>query len=278
MSERTLGAALAARFAGESRTAIDHHGRAISYSQLSSAAHAVAQRLQALDVKRGAHVGVLTEDATLVVPAALGILAQGSVFGLLDPTHPTPYLRDLARDADLACVVCDEKMASVAGELAPVALIDASIYATNGSIAGLLEQATQRAIYVYFSSGTTGTAKPVLGRADSLLHFVDWEIETLGLGAVRVSQLTSPSHDPYLRDIFTPLVAGGTICIPGSRQVVLSASELGEWLDESGVELVHCTPTVFRNLCYGGIAGRAFARLRHVLLAGEPLRGAHVAK
>lgn len=278
MSERTLGAALAARFNGEPRTAIEYRGRAISYSQLSAAAYAIAEKLQQLGVKRGAHVGVLAADASLVVPAALGILAHGSVFALLDPTYPAPHLRDLARDADLACVVAEETLTSVAGDLGSVALIDAGVYASGGSVTCLLEQATQRAVYLYFSSGTTGAPKPILGRADSLLHFVDWEIETLGLGPLRVSQLTFPSHDPYLRDVFTPLVAGGTICIPDSRQVVLSAFELGQWLEQSGVELVHCTPTVFRNLCHGGIAGRAFARLKHVLLAGEPLRGVHVAK
>ncbi|MCP4157768.1 MAG: AMP-binding protein, partial [bacterium] len=51
---------------------------------------------------------------------------------------------------------------------------------------------------IYFTSGTTGKPKAVLGRNIGLTHFVAWEIKEFGLEKNnRVSQLTSQCHDPY---------------------------------------------------------------------------------
>ncbi|HLG54327.1 MAG TPA: non-ribosomal peptide synthetase [Vicinamibacterales bacterium] len=286
MTIRTLGRALAAQFEAEHAVpALEHRGRTIDYTELAFAAYAIADELARLNVKKGAHVGVLVEDGSVIVPAVIGILARGCVFALLDPAHPPSHLRELADASDLTCLFVEDTLFSIAAEALsnrPVSIrpISAQIFATAGSCGSLtteLADTAERALYLYFSSGTSGKQKPILGRADSLLHFLDWEIATLGLDAtVRVSQLTSPSHDPYLRDVFTPLVAGGTVCLPDSRHVVLSPFELARWIDHAQIEVVHCTPTVFRNLCNGGLVGRSFERLTHVLIAGEQLRGKHL--
>jgi len=285
---QTLGSVLAARFDSDDSAApaIQHRGRSISYTELAAASQSIADQLASLDLKKAAHVGVLAEHGSLIVPSIIGVLARGCVFTLLDPAHPANYLGELVAAAGLECLLVEDTLLTVAeealqGKSGTILPINACIYAAGNecrSISMLLAQTTERALYVYFSSGTSGNPKPVLGRADSLMHFVNWEISALGLDAtVRVSQLTSPSHDPYLRDVFTPLVAGGTVCIPDSKHVVLSPFELGQWIEDTGIHVVHCTPTVFRNLCNGGITGRTFSELRYVLIAGEQLRGVHLA-
>lgn len=286
---RSLGPALAAHFDGERRgaSALEHRGRSVTYAELAVASQSVAEMLERQNLKKGAHVGVLAEDTSLIVPAMIGIMVRGCAFALLDPAHPPRHLRELATSADLACLLVEERLLplateAVGGECSSILPMCTQIYSATDSyfpVSTLLAETSDRPLYVYFSSGTSGRPKPILGRADSLKHFVDWEIATLGLDAtVRVSTLTSPSHDPYLRDIFTPLVAGGTICTPDSRQVVLSPLELGRWLELARIQVVHCTPTIFRNLCHGGLNGRSFGSLTHVLIAGEQLRGQHLNK
>lgn len=284
MSVRGLASVLAGRFEGKSRTAVavEHRDQSISYERLGTATAALADELTRLGIPRGAHVGILADDTALIVPAMIGILANECVAVPLDPAHPPNHLRELVTAAAVDCLVVEnafltDDVRSLVGTVLPV---DARIHAAPAgrtSASMLLTRSTEQAFYVYFTSGTSGTPKPVLGRADSLLHFVDWEVTMLGLGnAVRVAQLTSPSHDPFLRDVFTPLVAGGTICLPDRREIVLSPSELGRWLDDAHIEVLHCTPTVFRNLLSGGLADRKLRSLRYVLLAGEQLRGAHL--
>ena len=69
--------------------------------------------------------------------------------------------------------------------------------------------------YVAFTSGSTGRPKAILGPHAPLPHFLAWHCGSFGLGeADRFSLLSGLAHDPLLRDLFTPLWSGGTLCIP----------------------------------------------------------------
>ncbi|MBV6325851.1 AMP-binding protein, partial [Duganella sp. HSC-15S17] len=76
--------------------------------------------------------------------------------------------------------------------------------------------------YLFFTSGSSGTPKPILGSVGGLAQFIDWEIDAFGLDPqCRVSQLTAPTFDAFLRDLFVPLCAGGTLCLPPARKLPL---------------------------------------------------------
>uniref|UniRef100_UPI0013B43627 non-ribosomal peptide synthetase n=1 Tax=Nonomuraea lactucae TaxID=2249762 RepID=UPI0013B43627 len=186
------------------------------------------------------------------------------------------HLADLARAAGLACLIIEPAGRRLEGA-APVAVeLSRDCLAAGDRRERLAPHpyASTDAAYLYFSTGTGGEPKPILGRCDSLFHFVEWEIEELGLRAgTRVAQLTSPSHDPYLRDVFAALLTAGTICVPDGGETVLSPFELSRWIERAEVELLHCTPTVFRNLCRALPGSGGFPRLRHVAIAGEQLFG-----
>ncbi|WP_029030755.1 non-ribosomal peptide synthetase [Salinarimonas rosea] len=274
--------------APEDAPAILARGRTVGRAGLAAAARRIAAGVGS-GAARGAHVGVYARDRAVLIAAALAVLQRGDVFVPLETAHPLPWLATLAETARLDFVLVEHGLAGGLGEVLGERV--RALPCTDGlfapevaggdaplDVAALLEAAGARPAYVYFTSGTSGRPKAILGRADSLLHFVRWEIEALRLDAgARVAQLTSPGHDPFLRDVFTPLVAGGAICIPPDPATILSPAALGSWIEEAGITTIHCTPTLFRHLCHGGIAGRRFAALEHVLIAGEVLRGADLA-
>ncbi|MEU8971085.1 amino acid adenylation domain-containing protein [Streptomyces monashensis] len=135
------------------------------------------------------------------------------------------------------------------------------------------------AAYVFFTSGTTGEPKPVLGMRRSLDHFVDWERGEFAVGAQdRVAQLTSYSFDAVLRDVFLPLSCGGTVVLPapGVRD---DALRLLQWLESERITVLHTTPSVLGSLLAVGADadGVRLTALRLVCLAGEPLLDATVA-
>jgi amino acid adenylation domain-containing protein/non-ribosomal peptide synthase protein (TIGR01720 family) len=134
-------------------------------------------------------------------------------------------------------------------------------------------------LYVMHTSGSTGVPKAILGCHKGLSHFIHWEIREFGIDPdVRVSLLAPPTFDVSLRDIFVPLLAGGTVCIP-DLETRNHTSRLVEWLDQAKINLMHCTPSVFR-LIMGELDMRqsptALPALKRVLLAGEPLYGEDV--
>jgi amino acid adenylation domain-containing protein len=130
---------------------------------------------------------------------------------------------------------------------------------------------------IYFTSGSTGKPKAILGRLKGIDHFARWEAKALGIGeGTRVSQLASPCFDGFLKDVFVPLCAGGVVCAPESRKVVLEPGRLIDWVDVEGVEVLHCVPSVLRSLLNEGLEGKYFSSLRWVVLAGEALLPADV--
>ncbi|AKD53909.1 amino acid adenylation domain-containing protein [Spirosoma radiotolerans] len=128
--------------------------------------------------------------------------------------------------------------------------------------------------YLFYTSGSTGTPKPILGCHKSLTHFINWEMGEFKLdSSCRVSQLAQFTFDASLRDIFVPLCAGGTLCIP-SAEIKLNYARLIDWIGRSEITLMHSVPSLFRmivkELSQGSISPR-FEKLRYYLLAGEPL-------
>ena len=104
-------------------------------------------------------------------------------------------------------------------------------------------------IYIYFTSGTTGVPRAILGRNRSLLHFIHWEIRTFAVDKTwRFTQLTTPVFDAFLRDTLVPLCSGAAICIPGNKDIMLEPGKLTRWVQQSHIYLIHCVPALFRLL------------------------------
>lgn len=129
--------------------------------------------------------------------------------------------------------------------------------------------------YVYYTSGSQGHSKGVLGRKTGLFQFLDWEIQTFMItNEDHFLQLTNPNFDPYLRDILVPLFIGATIYVPPESSV-LNPKKLFHCIEEYNISVIHMVPSLFRKLLqhhdrFG------LNRLRYILLAGEPLFGQDV--
>ena len=130
---------------------------------------------------------------------------------------------------------------------------------------------SEDAIYVYFTSGTSGESKAVLGKNKSLLHFINWEIKEFNINNQDIfAQLTSPAFDPFLRDIFTPLCSGAKIRFT-NRRIVTVPRLLGVFLRKAEITVLHTTPSILRALLTCHFCKDPFVRLRYLMLAGEPV-------
>jgi amino acid adenylation domain-containing protein len=286
---------LFSRVAGRSgdRTAIDSPGGSMTFRALEAASNSLAGYLLANGARRGARVAILAEDRSRVVTAILASLKAGCVFVPLDAMTPLPRLAAMLREATPEWMITETALLPLARELTSAQLRVVRLGLTSEEPGGglRLEPYVETAdpgspgivygpddmAYIYFTSGSTGNPKGIAGRLSGIDHFIRWEIETLGLAAgCRGSQLTTPAFDAFLRDVFTPLCAGGTVCVPESRNTVRDARLLIDWLDLAEVELVHCVPSLLRAVINADLNPGYFASLRYVLLSGEPLLPADV--
>jgi len=264
------------------RTAIEAGERRVSYAELAAHANGLGVLLLAAGTPRGTMVAVLAEDPLAVIPALLGILAAGLVFVPLDPRLPERRLAQMLAAVDPGWLLVEPGLAGLAERLAAASrprlavLDEAAAAARAGAPLGVATQPDDPC-YVYFTSGSTGSPKGIVGRRKGLDHFIRWEISTLGIEVgTRVSQLTIPTHDPFLRDVFVPLCAGGTVCVPPDPPARLEPGRLVAWLDRRDVHLVHTIPSLLRALLGEPLHPGLFPGLRWMLLAGEPLLPADV--
>lgn len=245
-----------------------------TYGELEALVSAYSHYLGNSEVKTHELVGILVNDRTEAIMLMVASLFARVVFVPLDRSHPSERLINQLKQVDCQHVFLDKT---------DTTLIDAC--RKNGVTSHLLSEVPRSVgvsleveqeyqpkdpIYLYFTSGTEGQQKGVLGSNLGLTHFLDWERNQFNLQpGVRVSNVSSIGFDASLRDIFLPLTIGGTVCIPDGKEVLLDPQQFSQWIDREKVEVIHCVPSLFRNVNHPDITKESYPSLKYVFLAGE---------
>ncbi|MEV0391335.1 non-ribosomal peptide synthetase [Nonomuraea sp. NPDC050643] len=246
--------------------AIDGPRGALSYGELLGRTRTFAGLLRELGAAPGEVVAVEGAGTPAAVTALTGALYAGCVILPIDPAL-SPELRDTMIDAARArfLVRADDGEWRVSDPGRRVPLPDRP--SPLAAPAGLDPRAPA---YVCFTSGSTGRPKAVLGAHDSLAHFLRWQRDTFEVGhGDRMAQLTSWSFDVVLRDLFTPLVSGATLCLPGSRS--RDAERVFAFARTYAITLLHVVPSLARRWLAADAAQTGVPTLRVAFFAGEPL-------
>jgi amino acid adenylation domain-containing protein len=279
-----------------SQLAIERGGRSVTYADLETESNRLANFLLEEGVARGTMIGLLSDDPGLIITGMLGVLKAGAVFVPLDPGFPDGRLRVMSEQVEPQWYVSEGKHLEKLRRLRNTAssrrviCLDRSTSTEHADLEVMesyseyqktsspdLQSDPEAPCSIYFTSGSTGKPKAILGRLKGIDHYVRWEIEAIGAGpGTRVSQLASPAFDGFLKDAFVPLCSGGVVCAPESRNIILSAAQLADWLDIEQVQVLHCVPSVFRALLNEQLDSRYFEAMKYVVLAGETLYPADV--
>ncbi|MFE0041900.1 amino acid adenylation domain-containing protein [Streptomyces albireticuli] len=256
--------------------------RSLSYAELVRRSEDLARRLVAEGCAPGRVVGVTGPRGIGFYVAMLGVLRSGAVFFPLDPALPR------GRRDHLLGVGRPELMVRATDPLTdgadtddggvPVILVDAhtGTLAEEAPTGDLPPVDPEAPAYLFFTSGTTGTPRGVVGRHASLSHFLRWQSGEFGIAAGdRCAQLTSPSFDVMLRDTLLALVSGGTTVVPEPSDL-LGGKAVFAWLERERVSVLHAAPTVLQSWLLDAPATSRPPGPRLTFLAGEPLKAALV--
>jgi amino acid adenylation domain-containing protein len=257
----------------------------LTYSQLDQRSSGIAARLRSAGVSNNDLVAVCADSRKCIIECVLGILQAGAAFVPLSPSIPIKRLEALLAECTPKWALVESEVAERFHSLAiehPIEIISTDPEKEPG-LHGVRELSGEShgddLSYIFFTSGSTGNPKAIAGRLKAIDHFIRWEINTFGVGpGTRVSQLMSPMFDAFMRDIFTPLCSGGTICIPPSHEVLLDGRQLGKWIREERIAVVHTVPSLFRTIVNHSNGDGGWPDLRYVLLSGEPILPSDVKK
>ncbi len=276
--------------AAPDRLAVVDPERSWTYGELAATAHAVARRLAAEGVGRGAVVAILAHRSAALVAGVLGVLEAGAAFALLDPAYPDPRLADMIELAAPKAILEMERAAASGpsrerferaldeGGTVRFALPAAPETSPEGPPP--VDLGPDDLAYVAFTSGSTGRPKAVAGRHGPLSHFLPWQCRTFGLSAGdRFSGLSGLAHDPLQRDLFTPLWLGACLVLP-DPDALGEPGALAAWMERERVTVAHLTPAMGQLVAEVPASGRQprLDSLRRTLLVGDALTRRDVAR
>ncbi len=258
---------------GESE-AVRYKKTSYTYKQLNNDSSKVANKLQAIGVEKGDLVGTLLEDKYQAIVAMIGIWKIGAVFVPFNQEYPLKRIYEMIESCGASYLIRDDRAIGdeLLNSVETISGIDYQEFFDAITDYEEPELLPTDGAYLYFTSGTTGKPKPILGMNRSLAQFIEWEINEFAIEEnTRVSQLTPICHDPYLRDVLVPLFAGGVLCIPEDKKTIISRESFIGWLNDEAIELMHCTPSLFASIKPDDTLKDSFRSLKNVLLAGEKI-------
>ncbi|MEN6317166.1 MAG: amino acid adenylation domain-containing protein [Syntrophaceae bacterium] len=254
-----------------------------TYGELSEKSNAIEQTLRRLARQRKDVVAILGSRSFGFIAGMIGVLKSGSILLSIDGNLPRARQMLMLQEAkartlmyvgDVYAKQCEfEKEISLhiihvdpdTGQLKKVTKDP------GPDKAGAAEALPEDAAYIFFTSGTTGMPKGVLGAHRGLSHFVNWERDAFEVGPHdRCAQLTGLSFDAVLRDIFLPLTSGATLCLP-DEELLSDPNGILPWLDRERISVLHTVPTLAHSWLADGSEGVSLRALRYVFFVGEPL-------
>ncbi|MEI2581295.1 amino acid adenylation domain-containing protein [Scytonema sp. PRP1] len=260
-----------------------------TYAELEERANQLAHYLLANHIQSQDVVAIYGHRSAELVWAILGVLKAGAAFMILDPAYPASRLIDclqLKKPRAWLQIAATGELPAALQEYVETLSCHCRLQLSSDSISVLLQDyATvdpevtvhpDDLAYVAFTSGSTGKPKGIKGTHRPLSHFLQWHGKTFGFSeSDKFSMLSGLSHDPLLRDIFTPLSLGATLCIP-NQQDIETPGKLADWMRYMQISIAHLTPAMAQLLTANTNSNTT--DLRYVFFAGDVLTQQDVTK
>ncbi|KAH7086119.1 nonribosomal peptide synthetase 3 [Paraphoma chrysanthemicola] len=223
----------------------------MTYWQLHQQSTRLAAHLSSLGVGAEEMVPLCFEKSIWTVVAILAVLKAGGAFVPLDPNHPKGRHEEIFKQIKPKVV-----LTSI------LAISDRLISRLSCNSRIRCEVEPRNAVYVMFTSGSTGVPKGVVLEHGAVATSCLAHGKAMGLGPdTRALQFAAYTFDICIAEIITTLIFGGCICIPSEED---RSNALSEAINKSNVNWAQLTPTVARL-----IDPRTVPSLETLILGGE---------
>lgn len=245
-------------------TAISGWDGDMTYQELDDLSTNLAKSLVLRGVRKEDVIPVCFEKSKWAIVAAMGVVKAGGAVAQLGISQPLSRSREVLEDTNAKFVITSrQQQTSFNGVIDTVVVDEQAIrdHMCQGE-AKLPEVTPSNAVYVLFTSGSTGRSKGIVVEHRNLCTSSRAHGVHLGINrGTRVFQFAAYTFDISCADIFTTLQRGATVCIPSEEERI---NDLSGAVTKYKADWMFLTPTVAQMVSPGSVP-----TLRTLVLGGE---------
>ncbi|MGB0944409.1 MAG: non-ribosomal peptide synthetase, partial [Marinomonas sp.] len=248
------------------RIAIECNDKATSYRELDALSDIMAQHLIKNGVKQGDRVAVCLPRSLLLCVSLLAITKSGACYLPLDPDAPIVRQKTM-----LSLAKVEFGLGNIPSELG-VKCIDietneVSLSNTEETTSFEARELTQD-FCLFFTSGTTGTAKGVPISQDAILNLVIRPGYVDISANDRVASWANPTFDAQLFEIWGALLNGACLVIFNQTELI-ETDAFAQKLHHSELDYAFMTASLFNFMV--AKYPQEIILIKHLLVGGEAL-------
>lgn len=254
------------------KQAVVFGNQSLTYRQLNERANELAHTLRGKGVVRDEIVGLMVERSLEMIVGLLAILKAGGAYVPIDPEYPQERVVYMLENSGTRLLLTQEALASKVVFGGETLLIDKEEAYSGQS--GNLPQVNEPhdLLYVIYTSGTTGQPKGVMIEHRNLVNLLFYVYKDTNVDySGQVLQFTTISFDVCSQEIWSTLVAGGTLHLI-TNELRMNVGELLTVIEKRQIEILFM-PVSFLKFILNekAYADRFPSSVKHVITAGEQL-------
>ena len=250
--------------------AVEADGVALTYAELDRRANRLAHRLRERGVRGGSRAAILLHRGIETYVCLLAIGKAGAAFVPIDPASPPDRIAYITEDSAVDLLLtAGDLTARTIESTCPVLDLTAeadSLAEESAARPDLTEDDLldpDPSAYVIYTSGSSGRPKGVEVAQSSIRNFLDVVPTVYDVRATdRVYQGMTISFDFSIEEIWPTWSVGATL-VAGPNDSRRLGGELADFLEESGITLLYCVPTLLATI------PRELPLVRNLLVGGE---------
>ena len=245
----------------------------LSYQELNEKVNRITHYLQQeYQLGVGKVIGVMLQRNHNLIIGILATFKTGATYVPIDSQYPNSRIEFILKDS--GCHVClteSNFISKLPEKMEKICLdkIDPIVEKYDKDEPKIFRNSSQPA-YIFYTSGSTGNPKGVMGRHISILNVIQSLRLTFDLDKHpewRYIFTAAVTHDPSIRNIFLPLTIGASLYMYEIKYI----GHLVSFLQENQINALHTTPSIYREILGLLEPGETISSLKYISVGGEKL-------
>lgn len=244
----------------------------LTYAQLNEKANRLAGTLIAKGVQADEVIGLMADRSFEMIIGLLGILKAGGAYVPIDPEYPQDRVNYMLESSGAKLLLTQTHLAGKTTFEGEELYLDQENPYSELKDNPPIRSGAENLLYVIYTSGTTGKPKGVMIEHRNIVNLIHYEYTETNVDySGKVLQFTTLSFDVCSQEIWSTLLAGGTLCLV-TNDTRRDVGKLLDVIEEEGINILFM-PVSFLKFILNEkeYAGRFPTSVRHIITAGEQL-------